>query len=295
MRRNPTHTGYARVEQDPISKRWAIVVYPNSRAASRNIFVVTDDVYLTSKSAEPDWHAVSQMLDAGVEPHDIGSYLHRKDNPADWLQAADAEIEADGTEGAFTRQARRAGYSDTLDFAAQVKEDYERWVHLGKPGRAPYVLKTYRRATFALNAQKRNPSSQAKANLRFSTRRLAEALDQGDRVNVQRHLRDVQAFAAETGGPNPPQVAMARAYLKRRNPRRSTGGAYRTKAGEHGTLYLWRIPWRDRDPSCHASGSVSAWAYDSEHAIEEAIGNLDGNGWEYESDYTLGRPKRAKA
>ena len=158
MRRNPTHTGDARVEQDPISKRWAIVVYPNSRAASRNIFVVTDDVYLTSKSAEPDWHAVNQMLDAGVEPHDIGSYLHRKDNPADWLQAADAEIEADGTEGAFSRQARRAGYQDTLDYAAQVKEDYERWVHLGKPGRAPYVLKTYRRATFALNAQKRNPN-----------------------------------------------------------------------------------------------------------------------------------------
>ena len=80
----------------------------------------------------------------------------------------------------------------------------------------------------------------------------------------------------------------------RRNPRRSTGGAYRTKAGEHGTLYLWRIPWRDRDPG-NVPGSVSAWAYDSEHAIEEAIGNLDGNGWEYESDYTLGRPKRAKA
>ena len=37
-----------------------------------------------------------------------------------WLQEADEEIEEAGTEGAFTKQARRAGYTDTLAFARAV-------------------------------------------------------------------------------------------------------------------------------------------------------------------------------
>ena len=39
----------------------------------------------------------------------------RKANPGhDWIGEVDQEIEDDGTEGAFTRQARRAGYKNTM-------------------------------------------------------------------------------------------------------------------------------------------------------------------------------------
>ena len=101
---------------------------------------------------------------------------HNLNPDPNWLQEADEEIEEKGTEGAFTRQARRAGYSDTLAYARLVVAGYERWVHSGKRGRSPYTLRTYRRASFAINAQKRNPGAPMR-RLDFHINKLSK-LDQ---------------------------------------------------------------------------------------------------------------------
>jgi len=42
---------------------------------------------------------------------------------------------------------------------------------------------------------------------------------------------------------------------------------YRTKAGEHGTLYLYRVPYRC-SADHHHTGADRYWAYDAEHAAD---------------------------
>jgi len=59
-----------------------------------------------------------------------------------WIQKATASIKRRGTEGAFTKSARRAGYSDTLAYARDVMS--------GK------VKGNKKRANFALNVNKRS-------------------------------------------------------------------------------------------------------------------------------------------
>jgi hypothetical protein len=73
-----------------------------------------------------------------------------------WIQKADAQMERAGTEGAFTAQAKRAGYDDPLKYARHVKKTYEAARKKGKTAGSKGVptLRTYRRAMFALNAQK---------------------------------------------------------------------------------------------------------------------------------------------
>ena len=79
---------------------------------------------------------------------------NRRASKVKWIQDADARMQTRGTVGAFTRQARQAGYKNTLDFARHVKTSYERWVHRGHKGRRPYSFRTYQRAMFALNARR---------------------------------------------------------------------------------------------------------------------------------------------
>ena len=81
-------------------------------------------------------------------------------NPShDWIQGVDREIEARGTEGAFTAQARRAGYSDTMEFARKVMAGWrsgKRTVYNRRTGRQQGITqKTMDRANLALNMQKR--------------------------------------------------------------------------------------------------------------------------------------------
>ena len=70
-----------------------------------------------------------------------------------------AEIEAKGTEGAFTKQARRAGYKDTMEFARAVMDGWrsgKKKVFNKKTRRLQRITeKTMDRANFALNVQKR--------------------------------------------------------------------------------------------------------------------------------------------
>ena len=80
-------------------------------------------------------------------------------NPEQWLQEADEEIEDAGTEGAFTKQARRAGYKNTMQFARAVMKGWRsgKKTVLNKKTRKQQGItkKTMNRANFAINAQKR--------------------------------------------------------------------------------------------------------------------------------------------
>jgi hypothetical protein len=86
----------------------------------------------------------------------------RRKNPAKWAQAVDKEMEERGTVGAFTKQARRAGYSDTMEFARKVMAGWrsgKKTVYNKKTRRQQKITqKTMYRANFAINVQKRNPS-----------------------------------------------------------------------------------------------------------------------------------------
>lgn len=92
----------------------------------------------------------------------------RKKNPTrrrnkghDWIQGVDREIEEDHTEGAFTKQARRAGYSNTMEFARKVMAGWRsgrKKVYNKREQRYQNITKkTMYRANFAINVQK-NPS-----------------------------------------------------------------------------------------------------------------------------------------
>ena len=82
----------------------------------------------------------------------------RRRNTSKWIQAVDEEIEKDHTEGAFTRQARRAGYANTMEFARKVMAGWrsgKRTVYNKKTRKQQRItIKTMRRANFAVNVQK---------------------------------------------------------------------------------------------------------------------------------------------
>jgi hypothetical protein len=60
--------------------------------------------------------------------------------------------------------------------------------------------------------------------------------------------------------------------------RRSVLPPFRTKAGKHGTLYLFRIVYRDRDDPASPDFVASKWAYDEAHA-EESFDESGDEGW----------------
>ena len=60
-----------------------------------------------------------------------------------WMQEASEEMERKGTVGAFTRQAKRAGFKSAVAFARHVLKN-----------KGKYSTTTIRRAVFALNASK---------------------------------------------------------------------------------------------------------------------------------------------
>jgi len=88
----------------------------------------------------------------------------KKRNPKakKWMQAVDAEMEERGTVGAFTKQARRAGYASTMEYARKVMAGWRsgsKKVYNKKTRKQQTITKrTMYRANFAINAQKRrNP------------------------------------------------------------------------------------------------------------------------------------------
>jgi hypothetical protein len=84
-----------------------------------------------------------------------------KKNPSGrWIQKADKRIEKKGTEGAFSKQAKRAGYSDPMEYAARIMAAWRssrKRVYNRKTKRDQVIsLKLMRRANFALNVQGRH-------------------------------------------------------------------------------------------------------------------------------------------
>lgn len=79
----------------------------------------------------------------------------RRNRADDWIQQVQADIEADGTEGAFTAQAKRAGYPDARSFADAIMSRWRRGkrdVYNRKTHRYQGVTaKTMRRALFVQN------------------------------------------------------------------------------------------------------------------------------------------------
>jgi len=91
----------------------------------------------------------------------IGTYSANRSTPPrrkkKWAQAVDRGIARRGTEGALTRQARRAGYDNTLTFARKAMAGWRngsRTMVNKKTGKKqPVTVRTMRRANFALNVQ----------------------------------------------------------------------------------------------------------------------------------------------
>ncbi len=69
-------------------------------------------------------------------------------NDDKWIQEVEKDMEKDGTEGAFTRQAKRAGKS-VHDFAVEVVKRYK-----GKDGLTDHQETLLKRAVLALNFEK---------------------------------------------------------------------------------------------------------------------------------------------
>ncbi len=88
----------------------------------------------------------------------VGSML--KANPNErFIQDAFDEIDNKDTEGAFTRYVKNNFYGQNtpqkrMAVAEHIVDAYQKWVHKGKKGTAPYNLKTYRRAKFYINIQR---------------------------------------------------------------------------------------------------------------------------------------------
>lgn len=74
-----------------------------------------------------------------------------------------------------------------------------------------------------------------------------------------------------------------------------------TKPGQHGTLYRYRIEYRDSDPGYPPGSSWDCWAYSAEHALEQfsergdgfvavrwsrLVGELDGGRWRLRASQT---------
>lgn len=50
---------------------------------------------------------------------------------------------------------------------------------------------------------------------------------------------------------------------------------YVTKPGRHGTLYLYKIVYRDRGDPTFGQDTIRLWAYDKEHAEERFYDDPD--------------------
>ena len=70
-----------------------------------------------------------------------------------WIQGVQKEIKKDKTAGSFTRQARRAGYANTVTFAKHVISANKSAEKQGK--RKPFIRRTRNRAQFVLNVRKK--------------------------------------------------------------------------------------------------------------------------------------------
>lgn len=107
--------------------------------------------------------AINERRDLEIELNDPEGFRDSADakkNPSGrWIQKVDKRIEKRGTEGAFTKQAKRAGYNDPMEYAAKIMAAWRsgrKRVYNRKTKRDQKIsLQLMRRANFALNVQSR--------------------------------------------------------------------------------------------------------------------------------------------
>ena len=181
-------------------------------------------VHKTREAAQREWDKKYdtgmigprvRIVEVGPDaPHELITVQGRKTirmrNPEQWLQEADQEIEDDGTEGAFTKQARRAGYKNTMEFARKVMAGWRsgKKTVLNKKTRKQQGItkKTMARANFAINAQKRRNPTGHMAHI-TAVHRNSYPMSEGDvRVVIdalsgQMGMVSIGHLAARTGLP----------------------------------------------------------------------------------------------
>jgi hypothetical protein len=96
-----------------------------------------------------------------VTPHMLRSARRQGYRNDRWIQGVDEEMEAHHTVGAFGRQAKAAGYADTMDFACKVMQGWDSgkkkvW-NKKKKKNMKISARTMRRANFALNVNPDKP------------------------------------------------------------------------------------------------------------------------------------------
>lgn len=62
--------------------------------------------------------------------------------------------------------------------------------------------------------------------------------------------------------------------------RRRSSPRYVSKRGLHGTLYRFKIIYRDRVDAGSSDFDTYVWAYDAEHAEDKFFDSPDDDGWE---------------
>ncbi|TXH43896.1 MAG: hypothetical protein E6Q97_33530 [Desulfurellales bacterium] len=55
---------------------------------------------------------------------------------------------------------------------------------------------------------------------------------------------------------------------------------YITKPGQHGTLYLYRITYRNAGQDDHERFTTHRYAYNAEHAIDRFYDGAEDDGWQ---------------
>lgn len=60
---------------------------------------------------------------------------------------------------------------------------------------------------------------------------------------------------------------------------RRSSPKYETKKGEHGTLYLYKIEYRDKDDPASPVFTMRKYAYDDRHIIHWSIEELQSEDW----------------
>ena len=55
---------------------------------------------------------------------------------------------------------------------------------------------------------------------------------------------------------------------------------YITKPGQHGTLYLYRITYRNAGQDDHERFTTRLYAYDVEHALDRFYDGSENDGWQ---------------
>ena len=141
--------------------------YPDWKPEDFQRFLIeVETINLANQRASTQDNFLRNVHNYCKTANESGDFLERvrnvelRTNPSDtFIQDAFEEIDKDGTEGAFTRYVAANYYGENTPakreaVAQDIVKKYKAWSKKGKKGKAPFSLRTYRRAIFYLNIQK---------------------------------------------------------------------------------------------------------------------------------------------